>query len=240
MKLVVTIKVPQTFQIANYSLCLTHSFKTHATFSFMFSCNMLKDESWKKFMDTVERSEHLKLHGLRIIELICSATSDWRHPLLLPVILLEDYVYNVDRYKGFDLSPKTTSLERQLGVKRAGRNANSSKSLDFVTLSQDMTVEERFEIMADINTTATDVVNFIGNVKWDNRYCQFLRDISKEIRNFVESTKSIEPKLDNTIETLDAFVSSALEHAETVKTRLDIQLNVVSGLTPLTMDSSFD
>lgn len=240
MKLVITIKVPQMFQVANYGLCLTHSFKTHATCGFMFGWNMIKDESWKKCMDEVERPEHLGLHGPRISKLIRSATSDWRHPLLLPVVLLEDHVYNADRYKGLDLSPRTTGLERQLGVTKAGRNANASKSLDFRALSQNMTAEKRFGIITDINTTATDVVTFIGNLQWDNRYCQFLQDISEEIQDFIESTRSREPKLDNTIETLATFVASVLEHADAMKARLDIQLNVVGDPTALTMDSSFN
>ena len=152
--------------------------------------------------------------------------------MLLPVILLEDHIYNADRYKAFDLSLRTTNLEKQLGATKAGRNANSSKSLDFGALSRNMTAEKRFEIITDINTTVTDVVTFTGNLKWDNRYCQFLRDISKDIQDFTESTQGREPKLENTIEALATLVVSVLEHAEAIKARLDIQLNVVRVLIP--------
>lgn len=231
MKLVITIKVPQLYQVANYGLCLTHSLKTHVTFGFMFGWNMINDENWKKCIN-IERPRHLEPHGPRISKLIKSAISKWRHPLLLPVILLEDHVYNADRYKGFNLSPRTTNLEKQLGATNAGRNARSSKSLDFGALSRNMTAEKRFEIITDINTTVTEVVTFTGNLKWDNRYCQFLRDISKDIREFTKSTQGREPKLENTIETLATLVVSVLEHTEAIKARLDIQLDVVRVLIP--------
>lgn len=197
----------------------------------MFGWNMINDENWKKCMKT-ERPKHLAPHGPRINKLIKLAISKWTHPLLLPVVLLEDHVYNADRYKGFDLSPRTTKLERQLGATKAGRNVSSSKSLDFGALSRDMTAEKRFKIITDINTTITDVVTFIGSLKWDNRYCQFLRDISKNIKEFTESTQGREPKLENTIETLATLIVSVLEHAEAMKTRLGIQLNVVRVLIP--------
>ena len=225
MNIVITVKVPQMYQVANYGLCLTHSFKTHVTFGFMFGWNMINDENWKRCMKR-EPPTYLKPHSLRISDLIKSEVSNWRNPLLLPVILLEDHVYNADRYKGIDLSPKTTSLERQLRVTKARRNVNYSKSLDFEVLSQNM-INNWFKIITDINTTITDVVTFACNLKWDNRYCQFLRDISKDIRDLPGIKQGGEPKLDNTVETLATVVASILEHTEALKARLDVQLNVV-------------
>jgi hypothetical protein len=228
MNLVLTVKVPQMYQVANYGLCITHSFKTHVTLGFMFGWNMINDENWKKCMRR-DPPTYLEPHGLRISNLIKSEISNWRHPLLLPVILLDDHVYNADRCKAFDLSPRTTRLERKLEVTRAGRNSSYSKSLDFEVLSQNMVVS-RFEIITDINTTVTDVVTFNSNLKWDSRYCQFLRDISKEIRDFSETTQGRRPKLDNIIETLATFVATNLDHTEALKARLDIQLDVVRNL----------
>jgi hypothetical protein len=146
--------------------------------------------------------------------------------LLLPVVLLEDHVYNADRCKAFDLSPRTTSLERKLRVTKAGRNASHSNSLDFEALSRHMT-SNRFEVITDINTTITDVVTFNCNLRWDNRYCQFLRDIFQDIRALPVVTQGRGPKLDDTVETLATFVAAILEHTEALKMRLDIQLDVV-------------
>lgn len=162
------------YQIANYGLCLTHSFKTYVTFGFMFGWNMFHKENWKRYMSNVERPEHLDPHGPRISKLIKSTSSYWRHPLLLLVILLEDHVYNADRYKGRDLSIRTTRLERQLGVTKAGRNVNSLGSFNVEEL-------DRKTIITKINTTVTDAVTLAGNMRWNIRYCQFLRDISKDI-----------------------------------------------------------
>lgn len=233
MMLVITIKVPQMYQVANYGLCLTHSFKTHVTLGFMFGWNMINGENWKRAMKS-ELPTYLEPHSPRISNLIKSEVSNWRHPLLLPVILLEDHVYNADRCKAFDLSPRTTRLERQLRVTKAGRNVNSPKSLDFEVLSQDMT-SKRFEIITDINTTITDVVTFACNLKWDNRYCQFLRDISKDIQGLSETAQGGGPKLDNTVETLATFVASISEHTEALKDRLNIQLDIVRDLSHSTI-----
>ena len=110
---VITVKVPQMYQIANYGLCVTHSFIQNITFDFVFAWHMVKDKNWKSF-EQKESTEHLKPHGTRISNLIKLEVSNWKHPLLLPVILLEDHVYNADICKGFDLSPRTTALERRL------------------------------------------------------------------------------------------------------------------------------
>lgn len=225
MKLVITIKVPQMYQVANYGLCLTHSFKTHVTFGFMFGWNMINSKNWKDCMGR-QPPTYLEPHGPRISNLIKSEVSSWRHPLLLPVILLEDHIYNADRCKGIDLSPRTTRLERQLRVTKAGRNANQSRSIDFEVLSQDI-ISNRFTIITDINTTITDVVTFATNMRWDNRYCQFLRDLSRDILDIPGTTQGGEAKLDNTVETLATFVASILEHTEALKARLDVQLDVV-------------
>jgi hypothetical protein len=125
---------------------------------------MINNENWKKCINT-ERPRHLEPHGPQISKLIKSAISKWRHLLLLPVILLEDHVYNADRYKGFNLSPRTTNLEKQLGALNAGRNANSSKSSNFGALSRNMMAEKRFEIITYINTTVTEVITFTSNLK---------------------------------------------------------------------------
>lgn len=191
----------------------------------MSGWNMISDENWEKCMSQ-ERPKYLELHSPRISNLIKSEISNWKHPLLLPVILLEDHVYNADRYKGMDLSPRTTRLERRLGATKAGRNVSYSKSLDFEVLGQN-TTDDRFEIITDINTTVTDVITFTGNMKWDDRYCQFLREISKETRDLSQTTHGKGPTLDRTIATLATLIASILEHTEALKARLDIQLDVV-------------
>jgi hypothetical protein len=228
------------YQVANYGLCLTHSFKTHVTFGFMFGWNMFSDKYWKDSMGIMERPEYLELHGPRISKLIESAISDWRHPLLLPVILLEDYVYHADMYKGFDLSDRTRKMERRLGVTVAGRNGNSPIPSYFGALSLNMAPEKRLETITEINTISTDAATLVGNLEWSERYCQFLRDISKDIQEFTESMQGSEPKLENTIETLSTLAISILEHTEAIKARLDIQFNVVRDSTYLKINLSFD
>lgn len=213
------------YQLANYGLCLTHSLKTHDTFGFMFGWNMINQENWKLAMGRPPPI-HMKPHGPRISSLIKLEVSNWKHPLLLPVILLDDHVYNADVCKGLDLSPRTSDLEKKLRVTKAGRNGNDPVSLDFEALSQD-TIKERLKFITDINTTITDVVTFACNLKWDDRYCQFLRDIQREIRGLYKETQGQETRLEDSIETLATFVASILEHTDALRERLGVQLDVV-------------
>ncbi|KAF3049876.1 hypothetical protein E8E11_000107 [Didymella keratinophila] len=74
-------------------------------------------------------------------------------------------------------------------------------------------ISNRFKIITDINTAITDVVAFAGVLKWDDRYLQ-----------------GGEPNLDNTVETLATFVASISEHTEALKSRLDVQLEVLYNL----------
>lgn len=219
------------YQVANYGLCVTHSFKSHVTLGFMFGWNMISDENWKACMGGRECPKYLKPHGPRISNLIKLQIANWRHPLLLPVILVEDHIYNADRFKGFQLSPRTTSLEFQLRATKAGRNVGQSASLDFDGLSQNM-ASNRFKITTNINSAITDVITFGCTLKWDYRYCQFLRDISREVRDLSKTLDERGPKLDDDIKTLATLVASISEHNESLKARLDIQLNVVRDLIP--------
>lgn len=222
---VITVKVPQMFQIANYGLCLTHCFETRSTLGFIFGWNMNTNKTWMPSVSK-KRPWYLDLHGPRITNIIKSETSNWSNPLLLPVILLEDHIYNADRCKGLDLSRKTTKLEGQLQVTKAGRIADDSGSVDFEKLSKDM-INKRLKIITDINTTITDVVTFAANLKWDCRYCQFLRDTSKSIESVVGATQGERPHLNNSVEVLATLVVSILDHADALKARLDVQLDVV-------------
>ncbi|USP82427.1 Notoamide biosynthesis cluster protein M' [Curvularia clavata] len=187
-KLLITVKVPQMFQVATMP------------------------------------------HIWRISELIKSQISNWKHPSLLPAMLLEDHVHKADLFKGFDLSDRVTTLERHLLATKAGRNVDQDASLDFDTVGQNI-ANNRFEITRSINTAVTDAVSFGCNMKWDSRYCQFLRDISKQLGIFPEIEQDKwGPGVDNGIELLANFVASIMELTEALKARLDIQLDVLYNL----------
>lgn len=147
------------------------------------------------------------------------------------MILFEDHVYNADRCKGLDLSPRTTKLEKQLNVTKAGRNANHPQTFNFEKLAKD-TIQNRSQIITDINTAITDIVTFSANLKWDSRYCQFLRDISQDIQDSSGTMQGGGPNLDKTTEILATLIASMSEHSESLKDRLDVQLDVVRNFVP--------
>ena len=126
-----------------------------------------------------------------------------------------------------------TSLERELEVTQAGRNANFSESLKFGGLRKKMMDrEEQVTLTTNINIAVTDAITFIGTFKWDIRYCQFLGYITRDIQKIRMLEQGTDQML-AAIDTLAPVVGSILDYAEAIKARLDIQLSIVSTLHDL-------
>lgn len=187
---------------------------------------MNTDRNWTTSVG-IERPWYLKPHGPRISKLIKLEVSNWTHALLLPVVLFEDHIYNADRHKGLNLSPRTLRVEDRLRVTKAGQIANDSEIVDFEKLCQGI-ISERLEIITDINTTITDVLTFAANMKWDVRYGQFLRNLSERVEDLSGAKLDGKMQLSSTVETLSTLLDSILEYTDAMKGRLNVQLDVVS------------
>ena len=210
------------YQLGNYGLALSHSFYTGDTLAFLHGWSLLTEANH------VTRAQMLS-HAERIQRLIKSTVLLWTHPLLIPVILLEEHLFGANGFRK-QSSKQTTILESWLRVTHSGHLADAGASIGLADLRELMENEEtRVRLTSDLNTTITDAITSIGNMKWDPRYCQFLRHVCNQIQQFHPQTlTSSGRELKESIDTLECVATSCSEHAESIKQRLDLQLSVVT------------
>jgi hypothetical protein len=210
------------YQLGNYGLSLSHSFHSGVTLAFWHGWSLLTKTNHVT-------GKQMLPHAERIQQLIKATVSLWAHPLLIPVILLEEHLFRANEFRGKELSTKTTQLESQLGVTRSGRLAGRA-SFSSSNLRELMGNDEaRIGLTSLLNTTLTDAISLIGTMKWDSRYRQFLDHVCDQIQQFHPQTlKSSGRELKESIDTLECVTKSCSEHAELIKQRLDLQLSVVT------------
>ena len=215
------------FQLGNYGLALSHSFETGATSAFLHGWSLLTQTNHVTGAPMLSHTE-------RIQELIKSSVSLWAHPLLIPLILLEEHKYRVESFVQQELSPKTTSLESRLGVTYSGRLAGGMP-FGPADLRQLMGNEEdRISLTSLLNTTMTDSINLLGVLKWDLRYCQFLCRVQDQLQQFhPDALTSLGREIKESIEASECAITSTSEFVDAMKQRLDLQLAVVCSLNTL-------
>jgi hypothetical protein len=218
----ITLKVPQMYQLGNCGLVLSRSFKTGITLALLHGWNVLSD------VGAVTKTQVVP-HADRIRILLKSSMSLWAHPLLIPVILLEDHISRADRYKGFELSLSTNLIEGKLGVTHSGRNTKTTESLDGLLLRNPIgdSEEKRVKLTAELNTTMTNAISFLAVLQWDIRCCCFLRDVCDKIQQFDQLLIKETDEVKDSVDYLACTVASISDHAESIKARLNIQLSVV-------------
>lgn len=215
------LKVPQMFQLGNFGLVLSHSFETGITSAFLHGWNALTD------INAVSKTK-MDSHFTRISKMIRSQVLLWTHPLLLPVILLKEHLNRAHLFKEYVLLQKTTGLENSLGVTHSGRLTKNQPvpGFKYKRLMEDE--EARTQFTTTINTTLTDVISFIGVLKWDSRLHKFLYKTCDRLEEFCrKDTRHSGRKLKEWLDTLDCGIASEAEHAETLKAKLELQLSVV-------------
>lgn len=210
------------YQLGNYALALSHSFETGNTVAFLHGWGVLTEYNHVT-------GKRMVSHAKRIQDLIKSTISLWTHPLLLPVILLEEHLFRANQFKSSHLSLNTTDLEFRLGVTQSGRLTGSRNSFGLVELRELMGNDEaRIGITTLLSTTMTDTIAFIGNMKWDHRYYKFLHNVCSQVQELqVPRLKASGRELKASIDFLECTTASTTDHAESIKERLDLQLTVV-------------
>ncbi|KAK0637135.1 hypothetical protein B0T17DRAFT_99160 [Bombardia bombarda] len=216
----ITIKLPQMFQLGNLGLALTHNLQTGTTSALIHGENI--------FSGRIVTNEPSTPHAERLQDMIRYSASLWTHPLLIPAIILKEHLYRAECLRQ-KLYPQLTMIERDLGVTR---------SAGLVTLEEDFNPEIRHLVRNDdtrlrittlLNTTAADTVIMVRVLKWDHRYLKFLRRVSVDISQF-SSTKiplGVEKEVQGLLNFLEADIVSTGDFGEMMKTRLDMQLNVL-------------
>lgn len=221
-------KLPQMFQLGNFGLVLSHSFKTGITLAFLHGWSVLTEIN-------AVTGEKMDSHFTQIRKLIRSKVSLWAHPLLLPVILLKEHLNRATLFENFDLLQETTDVEQALGVTHSGRLTRPQAGGVFNYKKLMENEEVRIALTTTLNTTFTDVISLTGVLKWDRRFCDFLSNKCDQIQEFrSQETRRSGQKLKEWIDTLDCSIASNSEHAEILRAKLELQLSIVGyNCTPV-------
>ncbi|KAK0713442.1 hypothetical protein B0T26DRAFT_753549 [Lasiosphaeria miniovina] len=219
----IIVKLPQMFQLGNWGLALSHSFDTSTTSAFLHGWNVLSDYHPVTRERVVPAQE-------RIGPLIYSAIGSCGRPTLLPIILLKEHLSRINLFMG-ELESTATAIESTFKVTKSGRLANSEGGpLELMKLMANE--EERTKLTTLLNTTMTDTVNLTCVIKWDRRYCKFLKELHGVIRTFdSESSSQVgESELEIILRHLECDLESAFEYVESIAARLNLQLTVLYNL----------
>lgn len=107
------IKVPQKIPIANYVLSLSHKFSTGWTTAFIHGERAM-------VLPSDGRGDKASTISEQIRALILAVPTLWTHPMLLPIIILKNYVNRAEVY-AWRLDDEVLILENSIGVTFAGR-----------------------------------------------------------------------------------------------------------------------
>ena len=242
------IKAPQKMPIANYCLALSQDSSTKVTTGIIHGA----------FLDTVLPtmrlsilSQPLSYAPLRrhqdytsfrvpddpleitqsshfISRLRCSIAY-WGHPILLPIILLENYMQRSNLF-AWDLGDQVVALERQTGVVFAGRTVFENEgNIDPEKIPRD----KIRTLTRDMHTLITEIIFFERVVTWMVDCVGFLEKSGREIDTAeVEGQDKNARRRENReiLEMLECIRADALclcGYQKSLKERMQNQINVV-------------
>jgi hypothetical protein len=216
------------FQLGNYGLALTHSFLTGNTLAFLHGWHVFGDRNGISGERIVSHSE--KLHRL-----LRSSRALWQHPLLLPLLLLQEHLYRADEFRYRTVSSEMRGIEKELCVTKTGRLVHMRDAVPEKIRELLTNDEMRLQLTTRVNTAMTDSINLATVLRWDQRVAQFIQRVDKELQPyyrdigiFVGLEKDFRAALDH----LSCEAVTATEYIDSISSRLDIQLNVVGARQP--------
>lgn len=253
------VKVPQKMLIANYCLALSHDPSTKVTTAFIhgvflhtvlptmrlsilsmpLACSFARHhQDYTSFQVPQAPSEITQ--SSHFISRLQSSISHWSHPILLPILLLQNYISRSNIF-AWDLDDQVVALERQTGVVFAGRTVVASeRSID----PEKMPRDKIKELTKDMHTLLTDIIFFERVVAWTVDCAAFLEKSLKEIDMVeVQGREINEWRRENReilemLESIGTDAKSLCWLQKSLKERVQSQIGVVSGIPPQSLKQS--
>jgi hypothetical protein len=228
--------------IANYVLALSHNFSTKTTTAFIHGAMLHTSSPIMNFLLLCQpmtlyirrpRSSDMAMPPLaplptqftqssQIISRIQHSIMHWTNPMLLLVLLLENYTFRSHLF-AWDLDDQVVALERQTGVVFAGRTAGSrAKSHTPESIPRD-----KIQVLTeDMHSVLTEIIFFERVVAWIVDCSSFLEKSIGEM--------DLAGKGDGMIEILEflghisATATGMCGFQKSLKERVQSQINVVS------------
>jgi hypothetical protein len=248
-----TIKVPQKMPIANYCLSLSYDYSTKTTTAFIHGASLhttlptmclsilsepLSYSPLRRHQDyggssVRDNAAHIT-QSSHLISRLQSSISHWGHPLLLPILLLQNYMSRSNLF-AWDLDDQVVALERQTGVVFAGRTVNSYE----VNIDPGKIPRDKIRTLTkDMHSLLTEIIFFERVVTWVLDCSAFLEKTVKESH---EDGVEVEDRANNdwrrenrkVLEMVESLAADALSLCglqKSLKERVQSQINVVCPL----------
>lgn len=219
----VVIKYPQVYQLGNLGFSMTHSFSSGNTLAFLHGWSIFRNKNQVT-------DEKMISHSERIHMLLEPSISLWRHPLLLPTLLLQEHLFRCEEFTWQSLSSRTRDIEKGLGVTKSGRLMKTPLAVPKEIKELLTDDEKRIQITSAVNTTLVDTITVIGVLEWDKRLSEFIKGADKELQKYYEDAKiniNAEMELKSAIDHFSCEAISSAEYLSGMRSRLEIQLAVL-------------
>ena len=173
------IKVPQKYQIANYVLSLSHNLSTGWTTALIHG-----DRTMVPASENQEDKSSTAFEQIRA--LILATPTLWTHPLLLPTILLKNYMNRAQLFE-CTLDDQVLVLENSIGVSFAGRLRRNMS-----TLPQNNKLPTRSDmrkLTMGTHTILTEIIFFSRVVTFNRDCAAYLLKIGDEMSSQIPSSR---------------------------------------------------
>ncbi|ETS79631.1 hypothetical protein PFICI_09484 [Pestalotiopsis fici W106-1] len=187
---------------------------------------------WNIYADVNAGDERTRVtpHVEGFTNSIQSAFPSWPHPLLLPVILLNEHISRGEALRD-QIIETLQDISGTLGVTASGRLINMEIT-DFKRIRELMIhPQERITLTARINTTITNAINCLDVLRWNARCRERIAACFQEIESsLTENAKNGHKELLDYFAFMDVQATELSDFVESLKLRLELQLSVLNNL----------
>lgn len=231
-RLGLVFRTPQKSECSTGGISVCHDFSTGVTTALIVGYSF----SLEEFKSTPPETLKTFLRQLRENWVL------WSHPLLLPSTFLILHTLQVRLHIYKSLSHKVMSLERCIGVTKAGRpveiqqDASEDHDADYndTLFGQDENGEQYMQrdiakkLTASINDLSTSILFTKRSPKWDMECSRFLTGLMTKSKRLQAHGSIPGQQFEQTLEYVYSYSEALAEATETFQARLRLQLNIVS------------
>lgn len=225
----ILVKAAQKVDIANYLLSLSYEVSTGSTTAFILGDGITTPPDGRPYearRPGATLGSFGESQSKQIRALIGAAVGFWRHPMLLPVILIQSHFFRMEAFSSF-LGDAVLELEHAIGV------AFPKKSAPV----QDHSREYLFETTTKMHATMVQILFATRVCHWETGYAAFLLKTHDEVVNLLDlerpqSMDEISAELREAIEYSTSSITNHGDFVRTLKDRVQSQLEVVCSPSP--------
>jgi len=231
--------------VANYLLSLSHDINTGFTTALIFGSHihtslfMLNKLCLSGPLPLPHEPQYHNLaqtsvaQSTEIIDRLRSSPALWTNPMLLPTIILENYILRADLF-AWNLDDQVVDLERQTGVVFAGRDVRIEERKIKSTDIPKQTIEK---LTREMHTLHTQIIFYQRMVEWSVDCAKFLEGCANEFWSFTEyqirRRESRRPfrELSENLEFLHTTARQMCGQQGGLKQRIQSQIDVVCKIS---------